>query len=132
MSWWDVISETTNTGNILFTPGRGLDGGNKKKPFKVISIGNSGIIIQSGSYPINIEKECFVAIEKVFQDNPKAQLRVASLHSNEPFKNSADAIIRTATGSNLARGNYVCSILEYCGLVKYSMQVNKKVIVLPL
>jgi len=132
MPWWDVISKTIHVGDILFTPGKGLEGGKKKKPFKVISMEQSGVVIQSGGSSIHIETECFNAIEKAFQDNPEAQLRIASLHGNEAFKNSADAIIRTATGSNLARGNYVCSMLEYCKLVKYSMQVNKKVIVLPL
>ena len=35
-------------------------------------------------------------------------------------------LIREATGSELARGNYICSILEHCGLVRYSMRGNQK------
>lgn len=46
-----------------------------------------------------------------------------------PCPDSADEVIRQKTGSNLARGNYICAILEHCGLVKYEMLAHKKVIV---
>jgi len=131
MKWWEKVHQTINEGDVLYTPGRGLDGGNKRKPFTIISRQYSNIVIQSGSFPILIERHCFDVIEEAFSENPERLLRVASSHSNEPFKNSADEIIRNRTGSNLARGNYVCSILQHCGLVKYSMAINKKVIKLP-
>lgn len=131
MKWWEKVCETVNEGDVLYTPGRGLDGGNKRKPFTIISKQYSNIVIQSGNFPILIERHCFDVIEETFSENPERSLRVASSHSNEPFKNSADEIIRNRTGSNLARGNYICSILEHCGLVKYSMAINKKVIGLP-
>ena len=130
MPWWNVVFRSLNIGDTLFTPGRGLDGGNRRRPFTIISIESSSITIKSGKSSIRIEKECFDAIEDSFRENLEVKLRVASLHTNEPFPNSADELIRNATGSSLARGNYVCSILERCNLVRYSMLGNKKVIVL--
>lgn len=50
---------------------------------------------------------------------------MASSHG-EPFEGSADALIRERTGSDLARGNYVCSILVHFGLLVYAMHGNQK------
>lgn len=65
-------------------------------------------------------------IEEAFITNPSLWLRIAALHDNEPFENSVDKVVREATGSQLARGNYISSILEHCGLVRYAMRGNKK------
>lgn len=131
MSWWDMVCKIINVGDVLYTPGRGIDGGSKKKPFKVLSKDQSKIIVVSGKTKVPLVKICFNAIEEALNSNKHLWLRVASSHDNKPFKDSADEVIRKATNSQLARGNYVCSILEYCVLVKYSMMVNKKVIKLP-
>jgi hypothetical protein len=125
MSWWEIVLGRLNPGDKIFTPGRGLQG-LQKKPFSILSKDSLKIIIESGSYPIPLEKLCFDTIEKAFHKNPLFWLRVASLHDNEPLENSADKLIREATGSQLARGNYACSILEHCGLVRYSIRANRK------
>ena len=131
MSWWDIVCKIVNVGDVLYTPGRGLDGGSKKKSFEILSKDQFRIIIRSGNTKVPLVKKCFDTIEGAFIGNKHLRLRVASSHDNEPFRDSADEIIRKTTNSQLARGNYVCSILEYCKLVKYAMIVNKKVIILP-
>jgi hypothetical protein len=131
MKWWDVVYGTVTVGDSLFTPGRGLDGGNKRKPFRVIKKLIDRINVQSGAYLIPLDKACFDAIEEAFTDYPHLWLRVASIKEIPALSGSADELIRKRTGSNLARGNYVCSILEYCGLVRYAMEGNRKGIVLP-
>lgn len=130
MSWWKIVSEKVSEGDILFTPGRGMKGLNKQ-PFKITEKGADIIRILSGNFLIPLERRCFDTIEEAFKENPSLQLRVAALKENQPLEGSADKLIRNATGSQLARGNYVCSILEYCGLVQYKMKGSKKVIVLP-
>jgi hypothetical protein len=112
-------------GDLLYTPGRGLQGF-RRKQFKIVSIDALKLTILSGDNNISIEKECFDAIERSFKKNRNLWLRVASLHDNKPVPNSVDKLIRAATGSNVARGNYVCSICEHCGLVRYAMQGNQK------
>ena len=129
MFWWKIVSEKVSEGNILFTPGRGMKGLNKK-PLKITEKGADIIRILSGNSLIPLERKCFDIIEKAFQENAFLQLFVAALHE-KPLEGSADMLIRNATGSQLARGNYVCSILEYCGLVQYKMTGRKKVMVLP-
>jgi len=129
MSWWKIVTEKVSEGNILFTPGRGIKGLNKK-PFQIIEKGADIIRILSGSSLIPLERKCFDTIGKAFHENAFLQLFVAALHE-KPLEGSGDILIRNATGSQLARGNYVCSILEYCGLVHYKMKGRKKVIVLP-
>jgi len=130
MSWWKIVSEKVSEGDILFTPGRGMKGLNKK-PFKITEKGADIIRILSGNSLIPLERKCFDTIEEAFKESSSLQLRVAALKDNKPLEGSADKLIRNATGSQLARGNYVCSILEYCGLVQYKMKGRKKVIVLP-
>ncbi|MDO9527966.1 MAG: hypothetical protein Q7J27_02270, partial [Syntrophales bacterium] len=130
MYWWKIVSEKVSGGNILFTPGRGMKGLNKKS-FEITENSADIIRILSGESTIPLERECFNTIEEAFKENPSLQLRVAALRDNKPLEGSADELIRNATGSQLARGNYVCSILEYCGLVQYKMKGRKKVIVLP-
>jgi hypothetical protein len=125
MPWWDVISQEINKGNVLYTPGRGLQGA-RRRPFTIVGCEPDGIIIASGRSEIPIEKKCFDTIENAFAVNLLLWLRVASLHDNEPFENSVDKLVREATGSQLARGNYICSILQHCGLVSYTMRGNKK------
>ena len=117
--------------DVLYTPGRGLDGGSKKKPFIILSKDQAKIIVKSGNTKVPLVKKCFDTIEENLRGGKRLWLRVASAHDSEPFKDSADELIRNATNSQLARGNYVCSILEHCKLVKYSMMVSKKVIKLP-
>jgi len=129
MSWWKIVTEKVSEGNMLFTPGRGIKGLNKK-PFKITENGADIIRILSGKSLIPLERKCFDTIEKAFQENVFLQLFVAALHE-KPLEGSADMLIRNATGSQLARGNYVCSMLEYCGLVQYKMKGRKKVIALP-
>lgn len=130
MKWWDVVYKTIKVGDSLFTPGRGLDGGNKRKPFKIIKKLTDRINVQSGSYLIPLGKACFDVVEEAFTDNPHLWLRVASIKEIPALRGSADELIRKRTASNLARGNYVCSILEYCSLVHYQMQGNRKGIIL--
>ena len=88
----------------------------------------SKIIVGSGSSKIPLIKQCFDVVENNLVSKEGFWLRVASIKENLPLDDSADKLIREATKSQLARGNYVCAILEHCGLVKYSMMVNKKVI----
>lgn len=125
MSWWDEIQEKINSGDVLYTPGRGLQR-TGKKPFRIISKDLFKLIITSGASNIPLEKQCFDKIEEAFSGNPLLWLRVASLHDREALENSVDKLIREATGSQLARGNYICAILEYCELVRYSMSGNRK------
>lgn len=127
MSFWDEIISQIKVSQIFFTPGRGMEGRNRR-PFEVKEIGKDIIIIKSGNSYLPLEKLCFDAVEEFFRNNPDSKLRVASLRSNEPLEGSADKIIREKTGSNLARGNYVCAILEKFGLVKYVMDGNIKYI----
>jgi len=89
------------------------------------------MFIRSGQTKIALEKECFDAVEEALASKKYRWLRVAAIRANEAFENSADLLIRQRTHSSLARGNYVCALLEHCGLVKYSLMVNKKVIELP-
>jgi len=125
MGWWEVILEKINTRDKLFTPGRGPEGA-RKKPFTILSKDLESISILSGKSAILLEKDCFEVVEEAYSHNPLLWLRVASLRDNEPFENSVDKLVREATGSQLARGNYICAILEHCGLVRYAMRGNKK------
>jgi len=128
MSWWNKVYEIIKESDLIYTPGSGLSGGNKKRPFWIHKKDPSKITIKSGKSDVPLIKECFDTIEDAFKNKKIQWLRVASSHSNVPFDESADQLIRESTQSKLARGNYVCAILEYCGLVKYSMLGNKKVI----
>lgn len=125
MGWWTILSDKINVGDELFTPGRGNEG-LRKKPFRIISKTPSCLNIASGKSKIPLEKECFEAIEKAFAFNSILWLRVASLRASQPLEDSVDKLVRDATRSKLARGNYICAILEHLGLVQYSMQGNKK------
>ena len=129
MSWWDVVSRKLKRGDILFTPGKGKEELGRK-PFDILSITSSSLKIHSGDYPISLGRECFDAIEAEYNKNPFASLRVAAIKENDPLDGSADKLIREATGSNMARGNYVCAILKHCGVVRYEMQGRRKCIVL--
>ncbi|SRR6266568_584421 len=128
MLWWDMVLEKIRTGDRLFTPGVGIDGGTRKRHFSINSTNMFAIEISSGKASIKLEKACFDVIEEAFNQNRALWLRCASIHANEPLENSADKLIWKRTGSRLARGNYVCSILEKANLVKYTMRGNKKCI----
>jgi hypothetical protein len=117
--------EIVNVEDELLTPGRGKQGF-KRKPFTIFGIESEKIVVGSGHSKIILEKECFEVTEKAFSEKTTLWLRVAALHDIEPAKGSVDELVRLATGSQLARGNYICSILEHCGLVRYTMQANKK------
>ena len=130
MSWWDVVYERIAIGDEFLTPGYGIDGGNKRKPFKVIGKFQDKIKIRSGDYPIPLDKECFEIIESAFRNNPTLWLRVAAIKECDALPGSADELIKKGTGSNLARANYICSILESYGLVRYRMEGKRKGIVL--
>jgi len=130
MAWWDSVYKMVNVGDIFYTPGRGMDGGNKNKPFSVISKEMVKMIIHSGGCNVPLVRECFDVVEEALTNKKYLWLRTASNHG-PAFENSADKLIRQATKSDLARGNYVCALLKHCGLVKYSMMGNKKVIELP-
>jgi hypothetical protein len=130
MSWWDIVLGKVNVGNVLNTPGKGMEALNAR----IFTIGqkNSTIMyVRSGKSTIPLEKKRFDTIEEAFQQNPKLYLFVAALRDVPALPGSADELIRKAMGSELATGNYVCSMLEHCGLVKYEMRGTKKVIVLP-
>ncbi len=131
MSWWDVVYGKILVGDKFLTPGYGIDGGNKRKPFKVIKKLTDKIDILSGDYSIPISKECFDIIERAFANDPTLWLRVAAIKECRALPGSADELIKKGTGSNLARANYICSMLEYYGLVRYTMNGKRKVIVLP-
>jgi hypothetical protein len=125
MAWWEIVLKKLDVRDELLTPGRGLRG-SRRKPFKIIFKNPTIIRIASGKSTIPLERLCFDTVEKAFSEDPLLWLRVAALHDSEPFENSVDKLVRDATGSQLARGNYICSILEHCGLVRYSMRGNKK------
>jgi len=126
MHWWEKILREILVGEKLFTPGAGIDGGNRKRLFIIDSVTTSAIDVLSGNAHIKLEKTCFDVIEEAFVDNGQLWLRCASIRANEPLEDSADKIIRERTHSQLARGNYVCSILEKTRVVKYSMRGNRK------
>ncbi len=128
MSWWEIILEKVHKGDVLDTPGRGLAGLGKGN-FKIEEKNTAIIYVHSGKYRIPLERKCLDTIEKAFQENANLYLFVAALH-DKPLAGSADELIRKATGSDLARGNYVCSMLQHCGLVQYKMEGTKKAIVL--
>ena len=130
MCWWEVVLNRMNVGSELFTPGRGCPA-TRRSPFGILLREQNKITTRSGKTKIPLEKDCFDVVENAFSQNHLLWLRVASLRDNEPFENSVDKLVREATGSQLARGNYICAVLEYCGLVCYSMQGNKKGIELP-
>ena len=127
MPWWNAVRQVLVVGNTLMTPGRGMQGMGQR-PFIVEGIEPDKILVHSGNHKIPLSIQCFDAIEQAFRHDPHIKLRIASLHSNEAFPDSADAVIREATQSSLARGNYVCSILVHCKLVKYVMQGGRKCI----
>jgi ABC-type Fe3+-hydroxamate transport system substrate-binding protein len=127
MQWWEQVYGSINVGDEFQTPGWGQKG-NRSRPFVVLSKNPDRIIILSGKSRIPLEAPCFEAIEEALTSNPFLQLRAAPLHENQAFENSADKLIRKRTGSNLARSNYVCSILESIKLVRYAMVGNKKCI----
>lgn len=128
MSWWDMVYKSVNVGDELYTPGRGMDGGNRRKLFTIYSKEPLKIVVHSGDSNVPLIKECFEVVEEALMSRKYRCLRVASIRDKEALDGSADKLIRQATNSNLARGNYVCSILEHCELVRYDMQDNKKVI----
>ncbi len=130
MDWWKVIFDKINTRDKLFTPGRGPEGA-RKKPFTILSKDLDSISILSGRSGIRLEKECFEIVQRTFSDNPSIWLRIAAIRETEPLPNSVDELVRVVSGSQLARGNYISSILEYCGLVRYSMHGSKKGVELP-
>jgi len=125
MPWWNEVLSQVNTGEILYTPGRGIPPSNQK-PFTIITQEPTSISILSGKSVIPLERECFDVIEKAFNKNSNLCLRVASVRETEPLENSVDELIRNATESQLSRGNYISSILEYCGIVRYTMLGNQK------
>jgi hypothetical protein len=129
MAWWVSITSMLSVGLSLRTPGRGMPP-TRQGTFTIHSISPTEMIIESGQGQIILEKACFDIVEQAFIAKPTIRLRVASLHDNLPLPDSVDKLIRDATGSNLARGNYVSSILAYCNLVKYEMNGRQKVIVL--
>jgi hypothetical protein len=126
MHWWEKVLNEVKAGDQLFTPGTGIDGGNRKRPFTIDSTTSSAIEISSGKAHIKLERACFDVIEESFNGKRNLWLRCASIRTNEALENSADKLIRERTHSQLARGNYICSILEKSGLVKYAMKVNRK------
>ena len=123
--WWEGIQNNLKTGERLLTPGMGMKGG-RQKAFEIFSIDSNAVTIKSGKSLIPLEGVCFNSIQKAFEENPNHWLRAASLHTSQPLENSVDKLVRDATGSQLARGNYICAILEHLALVQYSMRGNKK------
>jgi hypothetical protein len=130
MSWWNTVLENLNEGDVLMTPGKGIPA-NGQKQFTIDSIEVDRVTVHSGDYNISLGRLCFDTLERAFANNPHLSLRVAAIKDIPPLPGSADELIRNATHSNLARGNYVCSILKHCGLVRYVMQGNRKYIALP-
>lgn len=108
MSWWSTIVGKILLHGELWTPGTGVDGGDKRRPFYIDGINATEIVILSEEAAIKLERDCFDVIEAGFRANPDLSLRIASKVSMTPFPDSADALIREATGSQLALGNYVC------------------------
>ena len=127
MSWWQKIYENINSGDNFETPGEGIER-IARGIFEVIGKNIDKIIIRSGKSMIPLEESCFEVIEEFFNESPHGRLRIAAVHGNEPFMDSADKLIRERSGSQLARANYVCSILENELLVCYVMQGNRKYI----
>jgi hypothetical protein len=127
MSWWEQVYDSINVEDKFETPGKGKEE-TGRRPFKVIYKEPDIIIILTGRSCLPLERSCFEAIEDAFNEDPHSRWRVSSLRANQPYEDSADKLIRERTGSNLARGNYVCSILKSIGLVRYVMVGNKKYI----
>ena len=125
MSWWDEVYNNIGVGRELQTPGRGEERIGAK-PFKIIYKEPDLFIILTGKSCLPLEKSCFEVIEEAMNINHYLKLRISSVKDNQPLKDTADKLIRERTGSNLARGNYVCSILNEVGLVRYVMFANKK------
>jgi UDP-2,3-diacylglucosamine pyrophosphatase LpxH len=125
MSWWDVVLEKVEVGDVLSTPGRGIPASGQR-PFEIIRKDPSGITLSSGKAKLLLESDCFHALEAAFSEDPSLWLRGAVRHDVESLETSVDRVIREATGSRSARGHYVSSILEHCGLVRYSMRGNRK------
>jgi UDP-2,3-diacylglucosamine pyrophosphatase LpxH len=130
MTWWDAVSKKVHVGDIFYTPGRGIPASGQK-PFEVVVKDSSGITVSSGKAKIALESECFHTVEQAFSKDRSLWLRAAALHDVDTSEKSVDGLVREATGSHSARGNYVCSILERCGLVRYAMHGNRKGIELP-
>lgn len=128
-SWWDRAIEKASVGSELLTPGRGVSGLGGK-PFRITAVDSRRIVVESGRSSVPLDRKCFDVLQNVFYATPGLWLRVASSHG-EPFEGSADAVIREHTGSDLARANYICSILVHSQLVEYSMHGNQKGIRLP-
>jgi len=103
MAWWRIVSEKVSEGDILFTPGRGMKGLNKK-PFKITANGADIIRILSGNSLISLERECFDIIEEAFKENAYLHLRVAALRDNKPLEGSADKLIRDEQVHHLPEG----------------------------
>jgi hypothetical protein len=127
MSWWDKVYENINVGDEFQTPGRGEEG-IRSRPFVVLKKTPDRITIFSGNAKIPLDRPCFEVIEETLTLNPYHPLRAAALHDNQAIEGSADMLIRIKTGSNLARSNYVCSLLKSIGMVRYVMVGNKKCI----
>lgn len=125
MAWWETVYENIHVGHEFQTPGKGIEGTGAKL-FKVIYKEPDLIIILTGGACLPLERSCIEAIEDAFRRNPQSTWRISSLHDKDPYPDSADRLIRERTGANLARGNYVCSILKSIGLVRYVMVGNKK------
>lgn len=128
MSWWEKIYNGSQVGDKFLTPGKGLGGGNRRRPFRIFAKDNSKIVIMSGNAKVPLHKECFDVVEDALTSRRHAWLRVAALHDNWELENSADKLIRQATASSLARGNYVCAVLEHFRIVQYTMVGRWKVI----
>lgn len=129
MVWWPSIISKLSAGLTLLTPGRGMPP-TGQGTFTIYAINPTEIIIKSGQGQIILEKLCFDTVEQTFIADHAIRLRVASLHENSPLPDSVDKIVRDATGWNLARGNYISSILAYCNLANYAMNGRQKVIIL--
>jgi hypothetical protein len=130
MAWWQTVSNSVNVGAKFRTPGRGLNG-TGSRDFEITAMSQSGINIKSGKSPIKLSKDCFDAIENYFSKNHSKKLRTSSRHDIPAYKDTVDEIIRNVTGSDTSRGHYVASILEKCGLIKYSTIDGNKAICLP-
>jgi hypothetical protein len=62
MGWWKVVLKNLDVGDILLTPGRGLQE-SRRKPFKIVLKSPSAINIASGNSVVPLERLCFDTIQ---------------------------------------------------------------------
>ena len=124
-----MIRRKINPGQVLLTPGRGIPP-TRQRPFFVTNITSNYIDIQIGEAQTfnRLPMQMFDAVEDFFRNNSTGRLRIAAEHTMTSTPGSVDEIVRSAVDFPRVIGNYVASILEAAGCVRYAMAGNRKYI----